>query len=86
MPLAQRTTTSRGLSMSCDEAAAAQRGIPNAETRPMRAPPMTAAKSPKMETPPLVPCGTVLKEVIRNGRFLERIPSSEDHVSAVADA
>jgi len=86
MPLAQMMTTRRCLSRSCGDATAAQRGMPNAETRPMRLPPMAAAKSPRRETPPFVPGGTVLKEVIRNGCLLERMPSSEDHVSAVADA
>jgi hypothetical protein len=47
---------------------------------------MKPAHKPTMETPPLVPGGTVLREVIKNGFRLERMPSSEDQVSAVADA
>jgi hypothetical protein len=53
---------------------------------PINPPPPTAARRPIILTPPFVPGGTVLNVVIRKGGRLERIPSSEDHVSAVAAA
>ena len=49
-------------------------------------PPAAPARRPNMLTPPFVPGGTVLNVVIKNGGLLERIPSSEDHVSAIAAA
>ena len=68
--------------ISCVE----HKGNPNAVPRPIVAPPAIAARRPRMLTPPLVPGGTDLNVVIRNGGLLERIPSSEDQVSAFAAA
>jgi hypothetical protein len=63
-----------------------QKGNPNALTIPINAPPAAPATSPQILTPPFVPGRTVLKVVIKNGGFVDNIPNSEDHVSAVAAA
>ena len=63
-----------------------QKGNPKAHITPINAPPTAAEKRPNTLTPPFVPGGTALKVVIKNGRCFDRIPSSEDHVSAVAAA
>jgi hypothetical protein len=52
----------------------------------MNAPPAAPARRPNTLTPPFVPGGTVLNVVIKNGGRFDKIPSSEDHVSAVAAA
>jgi hypothetical protein len=61
-------------------------GNPNAVPRPMVAPPAMAARRPRIVMPPFVPGGTGLNVVIKKGGDFERMPSSEDQVSAFAAA
>lgn len=49
--------------------------------RPITPPPIIETAVPNKDTPPLVPGGTVFSVVIRIGRDLDRIPSSEARVS-----
>ncbi|KAH3683900.1 hypothetical protein WICPIJ_005100 [Wickerhamomyces pijperi] len=44
---------------------------------------MNPASNPALETPPLVPGGTCLNVVIRYGFEVDKIPNSEDQVSAM---
>lgn len=48
----------------------------------MTAPPANDAPSPKRETPPFVPGGTVLPDRMKKGGEEERMPSSDARVSA----
>jgi hypothetical protein len=61
-------------------------GRPKAVPIPIVAPPAMAANKPRILTPPLVPGGTVFPVVIKKGGLFDKIPSSEDHVSAFAAA
>ena len=61
-----------------------QNGNAIAETRPINAPAPAAAYKPMKLTPPFVPGGTVRNVVIKNGGLFDRMPNSEDQVSAVA--
>ena len=67
-------------------ASAVQKGNPKAQTIPLNAPPTTPARRPNILTPPFVPGGTVLNVVIKNGGCFDKIPSSDDQVSATAAA
>lgn len=48
---------------------------------PMMRPPISEAKVPVLERPPLVPGGTTLRVVIRMGGERDRMPSSDARVS-----
>lgn len=52
----------------------------------MNKPPAAEARSPIKLTPPFVPGGTTFSVVIRIGGLLDRTPTSDAHVSAVAAA
>ena len=78
----QQTITIRCSTISC----VLHNGNPKAVPKPMVAPPAMAAKRPKILIAPFVPGGTGLNVVIRKGGDFERIPSSEDQVSAFAAA
>ena len=78
----QTIITRRWRRISCE----GHNGKPNAVPTPIVAPPPMAASNPRILTPPFVPGGTVFNVVIRNGGLFDRIPSSEDHVSAFAAA
>ena len=78
----QQIITTRCNMISC----LLHKGNPKAVPRPMVAPPPIAARRPRILTAPFVPGGTGLNVVIRKGGDLERIPSSEDQVSAFAAA
>ena len=61
-------------------------GNAKADNTPMNKPPAAEARNPIKLTPPFVPGGTIFSVVIRIGGVLDRMPSSDAHVSAVAAA
>lgn len=66
----------------------AQKGTNRTDVRAIKNAPRTPAKSPASVTPPLVPGGTTRRvgDVIRRGGDFERMPSSEENVSAATAA
>ena len=65
-----------------------QKGSRTADVRPIVNAPKEPAKRPVLVTPPFVPGGTTRRvgEMMRRGFDFERMPSSEEKVSAATAA
>jgi hypothetical protein len=90
LPNAPQTVTARThcTLLTTPDASPEQKGMRMADVTAMLNAPSTPANNPVAETPPFVPGGTTRRvgDVISRGCDLERIPSSEENVSAATAA